>query len=73
MRPREAASWLDPRDHIKPLAVDQGQKPLGRDLVRGHDVAVNVEAHRRPRVPGPLRKLPSGDPRLVPDRDPPVP
>ena len=54
------------------LGVNQSQKALGRNLVRGHDVAVNIEAHRRPRVPRTLGKLPSRDARLVQDRDPAV-
>ena len=36
-------------------------------------MAVDVERHRRPRVPGALGELPCGDARLVPDRDPAVP
>ena len=36
-------------------------------------MAVDVERHRRPRVPGALGELPCGDARLVPDRDSAVP
>ena len=60
-----------PRPHQgDDLGVDKRQKPLGRDLVRRHDMAVHVEAHGRPRVSCPLCELACGNTRLVPDRDP---
>ena len=48
------------------LGFDMRQKPLGRRLVRGHDVRVDVEAHRRPRVPHPLGQLARRHPGGVP-------
>jgi integrase len=47
-------------------------KPLRRNLVQRHHVAVDVETHRRPRVAGALRELARDDARLVPDGDSPV-
>jgi hypothetical protein len=54
-------------------AALRARKTLGYELVRRHDVRVDVERHARPRVAGALGELACRNTRLMPKRDPTVP
>ena len=60
---------LIPRFRRLCLDRQQGYEPLRLNLVRRHDMRVNVQAHRRPRMTGTVGQLASRDTRLMPDRD----